>query len=218
MTKKIEMRMSGFWPIAANGLCESTSWANRKAGKMTPFRRGAPSRGARLRNGAGPSSTGALREQEGSLASGGLVRPGAELLDRLVGERARLAPLDGRAQVAHQVQVEGQVVQAVQAEAEQLLRGEEVAQVGAGEGAAGVAGAGRVGRPRVPGIARALDLQAPLPGEEQPVAGDPRWQHAVGEVGAGEGAAQEVLPRPPPPHGARLAPGGQPGGRLAALP
>src|SRR5260370_29149079 len=64
----------------------------------------------------------------------------------------RLAALDGRAQAVHQVQIEGEVVYAVEPEGEQFLRGEEVAQVGAREGAAGgaAAGGGRGGAgPRV---------------------------------------------------------------------
>src|SRR5258708_34606713 len=57
----------------------------------------------------------------------------------------RLAALDGRAQAVHQVQIEGEVVDAVEPEGEQFLRGEEVAQGRARESAAGGATADRGG-------------------------------------------------------------------------
>src|SRR5713101_5271373 len=103
--------------------------------------------------------------------------------------------LDGRAHPGHEVDVEGEVVQAVQPEREQLLRGEEMAQVGAGERPAGVAAAPGVGGARVPRVTRRLDLQPPPAGEEQAVARDAGGQHAVEQVDACDPAQEEVVGR-----------------------
>src|SRR5216684_4248377 len=102
----------------------------------------------------------------------------------------RLAALDGRAQAVHQVQIEGEVVDAVEPEGEQFLRGEEVAQVRAREGAAGVAAAVGVGGARIARVTRGLDLQPAPAREEEPVARHARGKDAVEEIDACQGAAQ----------------------------
>src|SRR5712691_8605233 len=103
--------------------------------------------------------------------------------------------LDGGAQPGHEVSVEREVVQGVQPKREQLLRGEEVAQVGACERPAGVAAAPGVGGTRVAGVPRRLDLQPPPSREKQAVARDAGGQHAVEQVDACHPAAEEVLGR-----------------------
>src|SRR3954468_15565375 len=68
-------------------------------------------------------------------------------------------------------------------------------QVGAAEGAAGVAPAFLVRGARIASVAGRLDLQPSLPGEEEPVARHPGGQDAVEKIDSGERAAQEVLGR-----------------------
>ena len=95
----------------------------------------------------------------------------------------------------------------VEPEGEQLLGGEEVAQVGAGEGSTSIAGTFVVGGPRVAGVARRLDLQPAGAGEEQPVAGDAGGKDAVEQVDARHRAAQQILRRADAHEVARLVRG-----------
>src|SRR5438105_3877207 len=149
MTKKSAAGMSR--PNEPKGDCcalGSAAWAS-KANKRYSF-------GKR----AGPCST------RGGL---GLVRTGGESGEHALGVSLCFLAFYRPAEPAHQVEEEGQVVDGVEPEGEQFLGGEEVAQVGARESAAGVAGAFGVGGPRVPRVAGGLDLQAALAREEQAV-------------------------------------------------
>src|ERR1700687_4561301 len=72
------------------------------------------------------------------------IRPDGERSQHLLHVVPRFRSLDRLAQSPHEVEIEGQVVDRVQPEAEQLLRGEEVAQVSAAERAGGRAAGTRV--------------------------------------------------------------------------
>ncbi len=83
----------------------------------------------------------------------------------------------------------------VEAEAEQLLGGEQVPEVGAGESAAGIAGTLLIGRARVARVAGGLDLQAAAAGEEKPVARHAGGQDAVEEIDPRHRAAEQIFRR-----------------------
>src|SRR6185312_17111355 len=85
--------------------------------------------------------------------------------------RPESPPGDGLAHGPHELQVVVQVVDGVQARPQDLVGAVQVVQVGAGEVAAGVAGAPRVERAGVLAVARILDLHVARAREEPAVAG-----------------------------------------------
>src|SRR5438477_1554556 len=88
-------------PNAPKGDCwlESEAWASRAS------------------IGVGPSSTGTRV---------GLVRTGSEAFERLLDVFRGGSGLDRVAQTAHEVEIKREVMEGIQAEGEQLLRGEQV--------------------------------------------------------------------------------------------
>jgi hypothetical protein len=108
---------------------------------------------------------------------------------------SRTRALDGVAQLAHQRLVVVQVVQGVQARAEDLVRLLQVVQVGAREVPAGVAGAGFVERARVVAPARVADLDVAAARVEPAVARVARRQHAVEQVDPRRHRLDDVLGR-----------------------
>src|SRR5437868_90366 len=95
-------------------------------------------------------------------------RPGGEL-----------ARGDGRAERAHQADVEVEVVDGVEARAQDLVAAVEVAQVGAGVVAAGVTVAGGVDGSQIVLMGAVADIEHRARGEEVAVAGAAGWPDAV---------------------------------------
>src|SRR2546421_9766155 len=85
----------------------------------------------------------------------------------------------GGTQRAHQLEVEVQVVERVQAATQDLVAAVEVAQVGARVGAARIAGTIGIDRPEVGLVGAVADVDDPGRGEQMAVAGVAGWQHAV---------------------------------------
>src|SRR5215471_15633782 len=100
--------------------------------------------------------------------------------------RERYIPVlfDGSARTRHEVQEVFQVVQGVEPHCQYFFGDEKVAQIGAGEMQAGVAGAARIERPIVSGVGSVLDDDLALRGEEQPVARASGGQDTVEHVDA----------------------------------
>ena len=91
------------------------------------------------------------------------------------------------------VKIEVQVVDGVEDGRGDLVALEEVAEVGPGEVAAGVAGAGLVERPLVPGVLPVLDGHPAAAREQGAVAGVARRQDAVEEIDAPGDGLDDVL-------------------------
>src|SRR6266852_9802363 len=99
------------------------------------------------------------------------------------GRARREAALDERrAHLAHQMQVEVQVVQRGELRAQHLPRQHEVPERAPAEVRAGVARAAVLYRTRVPGVRRVADHELALSGEERPVPGVAGGQDAIEEV------------------------------------
>src|SRR6516225_1784429 len=94
--------------------------------------------------------------------------PGREELTGPGGDPARG---DGRTQRAHQPDVEVQVMDGVEARAEDLVAAVEMPQVGAAEVPAGVAVAGRIHRSEIAGVGAVTDVDDAGGGEQVAVAG-----------------------------------------------
>ena len=117
------------------------------------------------------------------------------LCEQPLGGAGERGGLDRRAQRPHQLLVVVQVVQRVQARAEDLVRFLQVVEIGAREMAAGVAGALRVERARVVAMARIADLEIAVAGEEPAVTRVARRQHAVEEVDARRDRLDQIFRR-----------------------
>ena len=87
------------------------------------------------------------------------------------GDAGQIIPVailkDGLARAADQIQKISQVVQGIEAKGQQLLTGEEVTQIGAGKGAAGVAAAAGVQGAVVFGVLTAFDVDLAVRGVER---------------------------------------------------
>src|SRR6185295_4296510 len=107
--------------------------------------------------------------------------------------RVQRPRLDAGAQPAHELEVVMQVVDGVEARAEDLVAAIEMAQVGAREIATGVAGAGRIERPRVGVVGGVADVHHALRGEQVTVARMARRHHAVEHVDTAQHGCDDVL-------------------------
>ena len=139
-----------------------------------------------------------------------------EMDARLVGQEAAdelLEPtgLDGLADLAHQLLVVVQVVDGVEPGTQDLAALVEVAQVGAGIVATGVAAAGLVDGAGVVGIAGIADAQQAVPGVEKAGAGVARGNDAVEHVHPAAHGLDDVL-RLADAHQVARPVGGQQGG------
>src|SRR6476659_9154902 len=133
------------------------------------------------------------REKTQILSSfGGFPRPhGGEFLP----PGDQLAALDRAPQCAHQLQVVMQVVDRVQARAEDLVGAVEMVQVAPGEVAAGVALSVGVQGLRILAMAGVLDLDVAPAGEEPAVPRVAGGQHAIEHVDAAAHGLHQVLGR-----------------------
>src|SRR5512136_2471432 len=91
------------------------------------------------------------------------------------------------------VKVEVEVMEGVEHGGGDLVALVEVAEVGPGEGPAGVAGAGLVEGPLVPGVLPVLDGHPAPAREQRAVAGVARRQDAIEEVDAPRHGLDDVL-------------------------
>ena len=102
---------------------------------------------------------------------------------------------DRGADFAHQLLVVMQVVDGIEARTEYLVEAVQMVQVGAGEVAAGVAGALLVQRTHVHPVLRILDLDVAEAGEQHAVARIARRHHAVEHVDALRDRLHDVFRR-----------------------
>ena len=86
------------------------------------------------------------------------------------------------ARLAHQLEQGVQIVDGDQGGGQHFFGDDQVAQVGAGESAAGVAGAGFVDRAWVVGMSRVHQVEPPGAGHGGLVAGQAGGQHAVEDI------------------------------------
>src|SRR2546430_7854769 len=94
----------------------------------------------------------------------------------------------GRTQRAHQLQVEVQVVERVQAATQDLVAAVEVAQVGARVVAARIAGTIGIDRPEVGLVGAVADVDDPGRGEQMAVAGVAGSPYARSDITAAPGS------------------------------
>src|SRR5438445_3360778 len=99
----------------------------------------------------------------------------------------------GGTQRAHQLEVEVQVVERVQAATQDLVAAVEVAQVGARVVAARIAGTIGIDRPEVGLVGAVADVDDPGRGEQMAVAGVAGWHHAVEYINAAQYGRPDVL-------------------------
>ena len=102
---------------------------------------------------------------------------------------------DGLARLPDHIEKVGQVVQGVEAEGQQLLADVQMAQIGTGEGPAGVTVAGRIQGAVVLGVFLALDVDLAQRGIERAVTRVAGGQHAVEHVDTGIDAVGDVQGR-----------------------
>src|SRR5712675_3505051 len=102
--------------------------------------------------------------------------PGAELRQ---GARS-----DAGTDLAHQIEVEMQVMNRAEPHAEDLAAAVQVPQIGARIALAGAAAAVRVQRPGVLLVAGVADVDDALGGEQVSVAGVARWHDAIEQIDA----------------------------------
>src|SRR5205807_227543 len=116
---------------------------------------------------------------------------------------------DALADGVDEAEDELKIVQRRKAVAEDLFGGEEVAEVGAAEGAAGVAGAALFNRARVFAERRLANVQAAVRRVDGAVAGEAGWRDAVERVDPPLDAGEEILRLADAEEMARLAVGKQ---------
>src|SRR6185295_15558649 len=115
------------------------------------------------------------------------------------GECGKTPRPDGGTDRAHELQVEVQVVQGVEARAQDFIATVEVAEVGARVVATGVAGAGRIERTHVRVVRAVPDVDDTCRREQVAVAGMARGNDAVEQVHAAQHGLDDVL-RTADPH------------------
>src|SRR6185295_7882600 len=120
------------------------------------------------------------------------LRPGKEI----TGKFPQLAPADRIAQVRHQLQIEEQVVDRIEARGEDFSGLIEVPQICAAVVAAGIASAGLIERARVFAISAIADVDDAGRGEKVPIAGMTCRHHAVEQVDAPLDRGNDVLRAP----------------------
>src|SRR5215467_5380360 len=139
----------------------------------------------------------AVCSERGSIPSRPLRSAGFRPLGSLPAESREpvleTSPRDRLAQLAHEGLVVVQVVQGIEARAQDLVDLLQMVQVAPGETRAGVAAAGLVERPRVVAVARVADLDVAEAGEEPAVPRVARRQHAVEHVDPGRHGLGDVL-------------------------
>src|SRR5215218_7908282 len=127
------------------------------------------------------------------LARRPLRRPRAQTLECRLGECPEAAIDDRTARLSAQLEQEMHVVERQEAQAEQLVLRDEVADVGAREAYAGRARAAVLERALVAREAGVAEVEPPVPGGRRARAAEARRQHAVEHVDARADHAQDAL-------------------------